>query len=454
MPKYHISTKPAPHRFLPPGKYALIDREEGCLGCKYCVKKLCPYGVYTKRGFDQTQLRDTIDYYCHNCLYCVESCPAGTITLIINPAYLEMGDSYWTPEIICRILRQAETGKIPVSGAGYGGPFVGPGFDDMWTDMSEIVRPTRDGIHGREYINTNIEIGRKLPFLEFDTKEKLASSPLPFIGTPIPMLFSLPAWGNWSKAVGLAITRAAKALGTFFIIPLRSFGKDLRPYIDNLAIYIDSLEEVYKLPKGIKIIEIPYTLSHTFKEIKTLYPKTIVMIKLPLSKEAKERSIALTKDGAEVIHLYADDNGMEFDEPPCFIKDAVKEIHLGLVEQGIRDEITILASGGIAMAGHVAKTIICGADGVILHQSLIVALGCRLCKDCLEGILCPIEIENIDPDWGGQRLINLMGSYRDQLLEVLGAMGIRDVRRLRGEMGRAIFYKDALREAFASIERK
>ncbi|KPJ65997.1 MAG: hypothetical protein AMJ45_04310, partial [Syntrophobacter sp. DG_60] len=246
----------------------------------------------------------------------------------------------------------------------------------------------------------------------------------------------------------------AKALGTFFIIPLRSFRKDLRPYIDNLAVYIDSLEEVYKLPKGVKIIEIPYTLSHAFKEIKASYPKTIVVIKLPLSGEAKERSFALAKNGAEVIHLYADDNGMEFAEKPRFIKDAVKEIHLAFVEQGIRDEITILASGGIALAEHVAKTIICGADGVILDQSFIVALECRLCKDCLEGMLCPIEIENIDSDWGAQRLINLMGSYRDQLLEVLGAMGMRDVRRLRGEMGRAIFYKDALREAFASIERK
>ena len=63
---------------------------------------------------------------------------------------------------------QAETGSIPVSGSGYGGPFSGPGFDSMWTDMSEIVRPTRDGIHGREYINTSVDIGRKLGSLSFD----------------------------------------------------------------------------------------------------------------------------------------------------------------------------------------------------------------------------------------------------------------------------------------------
>ena len=37
----------------------------------------------------------------------------------------------------------------------------------MWTDMSEIVRPTRDGIHGREYINVSVDIGRRLKHLSF-----------------------------------------------------------------------------------------------------------------------------------------------------------------------------------------------------------------------------------------------------------------------------------------------
>jgi len=32
-----------------------------------------------------------------------------------------------------------------------------------------------------------------------------------------------------------------------------------------------------------------------------------------------------------------------------------------------------------------------------------------------------------------QRIINLMGAWHSQLLEVMGAMGIREARRLRGE---------------------
>jgi len=51
-----------------------------------------------------------------------------------------------------------------------------------------------------------------------------------------------------------------------------------------------------------------------------------------------------------------------------------------------------------------------------------------------------------------QRVKNLLGSWRDQLLEVLGAMGLREVRRLRGEMGRAMFQRDLEEEAFAEIE--
>jgi hypothetical protein len=34
----------------------------------------------------------------------------------------------------------------------------------------------------------------------------------------------------------------------------------------------------------------------------------------------------------------------------------------------------------------------------------------------------------------------------------MGAMGLREVRRLRGEIGRAMFQKDLEREAFAGIE--
>jgi hypothetical protein len=48
-------------------------------------------------------------------------------------------------------------------------------------------------------------------------------------------------------------------------------------------------------------------------------------------------------------------------------------------------------------------------------------------------------------------VVNLVAAWHGQLLEVLGAMGMRDVRRLRGEAGRAIFREDIEKETFAHI---
>ena len=63
-----------------------------------------------------------------------------------------------------------------VSGSGFRGRFGGDYYDNIWTDMSEIVRPTRDGIHGREHISTSVAIGQMVSDLcgmEFDEEGNL-----------------------------------------------------------------------------------------------------------------------------------------------------------------------------------------------------------------------------------------------------------------------------------------
>jgi len=62
------------------------------------------------------------------------------------------GTAYWTPEIIQTTWAQAETAKIPVSGAGYGGKFSGYGFDSMWTDMFG----NRSADPGRKFTDASI----------------------------------------------------------------------------------------------------------------------------------------------------------------------------------------------------------------------------------------------------------------------------------------------------------
>ncbi|HLE64869.1 MAG TPA: hypothetical protein VI816_01935, partial [Candidatus Bathyarchaeia archaeon] len=64
---------------------------------------------------------------------------------------------------------------------------------------------------------------------------------------------------------------------------------------------------------------------------------------------------------------------------------------------------------------------------------------------------CQLVPRKIDPEWGSQRIFNLMASWRDQLIEILSAMGMRDVRRLRGDVGRSMVDSELREQAFEGI---
>jgi glutamate synthase domain-containing protein 2 len=367
-----------------------------------------------------------------------------------------MGDSYWTPEIISTQWSQAETGSIPVSGAGYSGPFSGPGFDEMWTDMSEIVRPTRDGIHGREYINTSISLGKKLSAFRFAENGNPILEAPGNIEIPIPVIFGKLPFGSLSQDVYLTMAEAAKKLNTLIEIPVGDLGKYLEPYAKHV-IPVFSEEPIRNHDHFIKtaqIVEIHDTddFREIINDLKTKQSDVMVMIKTALDENSAERVAALADSDADIIHVYADRNGNGYGgRKTWFVKDILREAHTRLVDKGIRENVTIVASGGIAMAEHVAKAVICGADAVAVDVPLLLALECRICLRCEKGLSCPVEIENVHPEWGSTRIVNLIGAWRNQILEVLGAMGIREAKRLRGEVGRAMFFRDLEADTFGRL---
>jgi ferredoxin len=456
--KYHINTAQIPNRFQPITRSGVIAWEEGCLKCRRCVKKDCVYQVYEKRGLEARQMLDSLDTACKDCFRCVQGCPNRLIQKGLNPQYQALGDHYWTPEIISALWSQAESGRIPVSGAGYGGPFSGAGFDAMWTDMSEIVRPTRDGIHGREYISTSVDIGRKVMALEFDAAGEIITTIPPLVEIPLPILFDMLPWSPPKRQINLAFLEAARALGTFCLVRQSEVSPVMERYLSHVILYADGdMEDLDdRLFKGLSILEIPDKgdVMKVQKEAKEKNPKAVIFVRMGLNPLASERAVQLTRDGAEVLHFVADEYGMEKAENPLFIKERMKEIHERLVEKGLRDQVTLIASGGIAMAEHVAKIIICGADALAVDIPLLVAMECRVCRRCKEGMACPVELESVDPVWGAARIKNLMAAWHNQLLEFLGAMGIREARRLRGEMGRAMFFEDLEKEVFASMGKR
>jgi hypothetical protein len=375
----------------------------------------------------------------------------------MNPEFLRMGDVYWKPDIIHNTWFQAETGKIPVSGAGYRGPFSGPGFDAMWTDMSEIVRPTRDGIHGREYISTGIDVGRKQHHLEFDADGRVRLEMPPLVEVPLPVIFNVLPFGNLGKGIILSMAEAARQIGSLMYVTPETYGSFLKPFKAQLIPLLpaEGFDVNAEILEGVSMAELFYApdIRQRVQELKSRYPQLVVSVRLPINPEARVIAADLAAAGAEVIHLFADYRGNEFVEgdAPRFVKDALRDIHTHLVDASVRDEVTLIVSGGIALAEHLPKVIICGADAVAVDLPLLIALECRVCKRCVSGKSCPVALQDIDPEFGGKRIVNLMCSWWSQLIELMGAMGIRDVRRVRGEAGRAMFFEDLERDTFGAI---
>ncbi len=464
MPKkYHIAVKTTPPRFNPVGKYATVEFRENCAGsCRDCVKKKCVYDIFKNNYNYVSRMKEPeYCYTCESCFRCVQECTKGIFSRVINPEYRTLGDGYFNPDVVHRTWYQAHTGKIPVSGAGYRGPFVGPGFDSMWTDMSEIVRPTRDGIHGREYINTCIELSRRVTRLRFKQDMTIDMELPPILEVPIPILFQRPAFGVFNEKVLIAMALAANVLGTMMFVRPEDCTGVLASYAANLIPCLSRAthgKHAALIGKS-RMVELADEagIEETMTALRAMKPDLILSIGIPLDEKAAGRAVELTRADADTLHFYADNHGNERTaNNPRFLKELIREIHLTLVEQSVRQKVKLIFTGGIAMAEHVAKSIICGADGVTADTALLIALECRVCYRCTKGESCPVRLDDFDPFWGRRRITNLMAAWRNQLIEVMGAMGIREMRRLRGEVGRSMWFEDLERESFGPLfgERK
>jgi ferredoxin len=451
--RYHIETSPAELSTTKIGKFE-IRRSDACLNCGRCITH-CIYGVHERDADDPRLMSDPANHLCKNCFSCIQNCPYHALEMVMNKEFEKLGNSYWTPQIIKTIWNEAEEGKIPVFGAGYRGRFRGSGFDDIWTDMSEIVRPTRDGIHGREYIATSVDLGRKLPWISDFQRLDLPNS----YEIQIPMLLDAAPLKLNSRRIILPIIRAAHKLGTFAFLDIENYFDELKPYLKSLAIRcpLEKIVHFDQFPwKEVNFIEVTVPRKFSISELEPALQKLksenqTALISLGLTEPSLSTGIfkQLKEARADILNFYADNDGQSF-EDDIFICDSIRKLQLALVKERMRGEVTILAKGGIAAAEHLPKIIICGADAAVLDLSLLVAEGCRVCKVCKIDN-CPAQLGKLDPAAAEQRVINMICAWRDQLLEILSAMGIRDVRRLRGEKGRAMFYEEIERESFEFI---
>ena len=114
---------------------------------------------------------------------------------------------------------------------------------------------------------------------------------------------------------------------------------------------------------------------------------------------------ASTTPGAHIVHIdgsYGGTGRRARTSPrrtsPCPSSTPSAACHQFLEAEGIRDEITVMASGGVRTPDDVAKAIALGADGVVIGTAELVALGCIRCGGCESGRGCPRGIATTDPE--------------------------------------------------------
>jgi hypothetical protein len=456
--RYHIQTEqvadivPWPGRFRPTPKrlrlaiHILKEIIRYRTNIKVIFSRPCIYGVYGRPVGGMAPRYDD----CVGCLRCTTEHP-DWVQVHRNPRYQRLGDSYLKPDHADAIHYESQTGRIPVKGAGYRGRFSGDGWDSMWTDMSEIVRPTRDGIHGREFISTVVDIGKKPSFISFDEQGIPVDNNMHTISIPIPALLDVPPSSAESKRIFNILAQAARETETLALIPIAAInefklqGNHIVPFVTN-----KDRDALLKLTWEPRMIEITDWDEEYQSAIQSIFPNSHLCLRLALDGQFQEKLLNYFNSGVGIFHLTANYHGRNASGE--FMLELIRKAHRTFVDAGIRDEVTLIGSGGIIAAEHIPKAIICGLDAVALDIVLPIALQAAMLGECTERDTSRLHFPGkMTVEWGVKRINNLLASWRDQLLEILGAMGLREVRRLRGEMGRAMLHKELEYEAFKGI---
>jgi len=188
-------------------------------------------------------------------------------------------------------------------------------------------------------------------------------------------------------------------------------------------------------------------LIYAIKEA-TEYKKPI-SVKIAAVHNVGAIASGIVRAGADIVYIDGFRGGTG--AAPTIIRDHVGipiEIAIAVVDsrlraEGIRNQASVIAAGGIRSAADVVKTIALGADAVAIGTAALVALGCRICQKCYTGNCSwgiatqrPELTRRLDPREGSRRLVNLVRAWSLEVKEVLGALGVNAVESLRGSRER------------------
>jgi glutamate synthase domain-containing protein 2 len=392
----------------------------------------------------------------------------------------------WNKETLAEIDYKASMGKHRIRGCAT--PRKMPGFDDLMILPGQLTRMPLDTY--RENCDTRTVLGKRF-----------AKKPL-VIETPI--MIAGMSYGALSKEAKIALAKASKLVGTVIsngeggILP-EELENSYRQSIQILASrmgytrksleYADMLELLYgigakpglsghlmgskitediakmrQLPIGIDLHSHPRSgdafgaddMVIKMEQLRELTDwQTPIFAKIAAGRVREDIKIAV-KIGVDGIILDGCQAGtgaapvMAADHLGIPLMPALVQAVRTLEEMGMKEEISLIASGGITNGADLAKALAIGADAVAIGTGAMVAMGCRVCMKCHTGH-CAFGIGTQDPDErlklnideSAERVANYIRAMTAEAVLLAKAAGKSKLKNLEREDLRALTLETA-----------
>ncbi len=467
--------------------FEVIRNPERCTNCRICEKQ-CANGVHFYDA-EAKRMRAHEDK-CVSCHRCVSFCPTHAIKIVkTDCAYRE--NANWSQACMQEIYKQAASGGVLLSSMGNPNPLP-VYWERLLLNASQVTNPPIDPL--REPMETRVFLGKKPSKIRRLPDGSLDTTLPPQLELSMPVLFSAMSYGSISYNAHEALARAASELGIYYNCGEGGLHKDFYCYGEHTVVQVASgrfgVHEEYlntgaaieiKMGQGAKpgigghlpgakivgdvsrtrmvpegsdaISPAPHHDIYSIEDLRQLvyslkeatnYQKPVI-VKVAAVHNIAAIASGIARSGADIIAIDGLRGGTG--AAPTRIRDNVGipiELALAAVDQrlrdeGIRNEVSLIAGGSIRSAADVVKAIALGADACYVATAALLALGCHLCRTCQTG-RCnwgiatqrPELVARLDPKAGAERLVNLMTAWKHEIKELMGAMGINSIEALRG----------------------